>query len=471
MTGRKYSGVFLLVFWVLGYLLIRFGGRATAPIWAVVTYVVFLVSFKLERGRLNRAGIWLSLAPILTVLACTLGETRLPPMARVMIPGMFAASAYVTLGGVHRDWKRVGFLGDVGIGLLYLPFAHLHESFKTAREKLRAKTGAKRREVWLGILILIPLLLVSLALLGSADLVFSNAMKRLWGEILRFPLRWVFELVGAWVIATVLFSALSGFAHPWKASETVRKEHRTDIKTVSVVLVPLIAVYVLFVASQIYQLVLFFSKAEAYIGYARFAREGFFALVCAAGLNLAVVLAFQHFLAREQRELRLWKVCSRLFTALTFAVSVCSMIRVCEYIGEYGMTRLRIQSVWGIVLIVLALSAVMTKLFAPRVRLFPILLCLVMFWYGGLCYVQSDALIAGYNVRAYLSGDLASLDFSAMARQSDDAVVALEYFCKHCDPNDRYWAQAQTVLNRKRTEAVGQQQKNITVFERIWQKD
>jgi hypothetical protein len=170
-------------------------------------------------------------------------------------------------------------------------------------------------------------------------------------------------------------------------------------------------------------------------GYAAYARSGFFELVGVAALNLAVVLTCIWSRADATRS----RVICTLELALvgsTAVMLVSAAWRMGLYVGEYGLTRLRLLTIWGMVAIAFLLALAVAKVLRPRTRLFRAALVGVLGLWLAFALVGPDALIAQVNVYGYLSGSIERVDVDYLGGLSADAVGPLARLaCEARDPN------------------------------------
>ena len=80
-------------------------------------------------------------------------------------------------------------------------------------------------------------------------------------------------------------------------------------------------------------------------------------------------------LCREDKPLRI--LCA-IVAILTIIIDISAFYRMYLYIGAYGLTTLRIVTLWGIGMILLALLAAIVKSIRPDVKICPILAVVVL---------------------------------------------------------------------------------------------
>lgn len=275
----------------------------------------------------------------------------------------------------------------------------------------------------LALFVCTPILLIVLALLSEADVVFLgwlSSLLEMLPDLTESPL--LPRLFLTLVTALMLFS--------WSFSLT---QHGRDFAPIQRIQIPIVfpgvlltllnVIYVLFVYIQFSNL---FGGAESAAmtgGYAQYARSGFFQLTAVAAINLLVIaLAIPN-------SRNVWIRAMVLIMAAATGVILASAIwRMRLYISVYGLTVLRVLTLWGMAAIAALLIVACISLFAPRFRAFRAgMICLLVLWLA-LNAVNIDALIANYNVDAYLSGKLTEIDVDYLRTlsSSEKALFRLE---------------------------------------------
>lgn len=257
----------------------------------------------------------------------------------------------------------------------------------------REKTGrlGKGRYVILGVLILIPLLVVILALLASADAVFYDIFCQLFEKIN------IRDGIGICLMIICVFFAFYSFIAMLNrhliSAECRENRNQEPVLAITVTSV-LAAVYLFFCGIQI--VYLFFGKGglpEGYT-YASYARQGFFQLLAVCIINLIIVLVCLAFF----RESKVLKGILAVISLCTYIMVASSAYRMILYIRMKHLTFLRILVLWGLVVIALILAGIIASIFRSRFRLFRYVTVVVTVSYIFLAFLKPDYWIAKYNM-------------------------------------------------------------------------
>ena len=257
----------------------------------------------------------------------------------------------------------------------------------------------------LALIFCIPILMVILVLLADADEVFLGCFQKLFELLPDFtesPLLPRLFLT----IATALMLFSWSFTLTRRGREYALRPF-PNIPTVfpEVLLTLLNLVYTLFVYIQFSNL---FGGAESAAmtgGYAQYARSGFFQLTVVAAINLLVIsLAIRTSRSGWIRAMALFMI------AATSVILASALWRMLLYIETYGLTVLRVLTLWGMSAIAVLLIIACLSIFVPGIQALRTgMVCMIVLWLA-LNVVNIDAIIANYNVDAYLSGELSEID-------------------------------------------------------------
>lgn len=258
------------------------------------------------------------------------------------------------------------------------------------------------RRILLIIVVAVPLLIALTALLASSDLVFDYALRRMIGsidisEFVRHVLiiAFLFPFCVSILAQTEVSNRMRMHAcTPATASAAqARQDERTiDAAVAAVVLALVLVLYALFCAIQFAFL---FSGRQLPDGYtySQYAREGFFQLLAVVGVNLA---GYALVLCRVRRTTPLTGMLIVLIGE-TGVMLASALWRLHLYIGAYGLTWLRLESLTFMWMLIAVLVLCLVRLFVPRLPLATIGFILVVVWYVALVLSNPNSIIDSYN--------------------------------------------------------------------------
>lgn len=356
----------------------------------------------------------------------------------------YAGSLYLTMQALveatdsaRRDSGTVASAADVLSMLAARPLNNLGVAVPALFYAQQEEQVKKRRcgGVLLGLLCALPVLLVLLPLLIGADAAFEGLMEKTvldkGGELLATV------LLGCGLFC-IIFSRLYTLRYRLQADKAPAAATRrtVDRLAVNAFLGVIVGLYGVFLLSQL----AYFSSAfagilpEAYT-VAEYARRGFFEMCAVSAINLLLVAVVLHLSRKEAgkapRSTRLLCLFVLLFSIGMVAAALAKM---CLYVGSFGMTRLRVLTGVFMLMLGLVLLYVCIRLFAARFPYMRATVITVALLGLVTAYMDVDTTIARYNVEAYQSGALDTVDVETLARLSDGAVPYLLELCDDEDP-------------------------------------
>jgi hypothetical protein len=283
-----------------------------------------------------------------------------------------------------------------------------------------------------GILLALPIVLVFLALLSSADLIFAQRMETLLanlnlqkaGEVL---FRAVYILVIAYCLAGI-FTHGASRSHNTSlyGAEKPIVSPFLGMTEAAIILGSVLLLFTVFVAMQVQ----YFFSGQANITlegftYSEYARRGFGELLTVAFISLFLVRILSSITRRETGGKRV--AFSSLVTGLVSLVMVImlsSFQRLMLYEAAYGFSRLRAYSHLLIIWLAVLLLATVVLEWRRSQRIFLNFALLVILGFSAtLNLMNVDAFIARQNIERTIQGE--DLDVAYLVSLSSDAVPAL----------------------------------------------
>ena len=302
--------------------------------------------------------------------------------------------------------------------------------------------------VAIGLWIMLPVMGIVISLLIKADAAFENLMKNL-------PKIQVEETLVTVILGFGIFCVIYTRAVALAKLEKAEPVAKCSIKgfnkiIVNTALIGLCLVYLLYLVSQLAYLVGGFAGIvpEGYTP-AEYARRGFFEMAWLCAINMVlIVLAIS--LVRKNADrapLSTRLMCLFLGLVTLFMVAVASA-KMLTYIGSYGLTRLRVMTQLIIIFFGLMALTVSVSLFLKKPRYMPVLLIGALLLGGSAFWVDVDTVVAAYNVHAYQTGALETVDVYYLGTLGSGAIPHIAELVDDQDP--KVAEAAQRVLNRSR---------------------
>ncbi len=277
--------------------------------------------------------------------------------------------------------------------------------------------------VLLGLLCAVPMLLVIVPLLSSADAAFDQLFQNMTLQNSDETIKTLILGVGLFILVFGQYFAARRMEPPEEGKRVCGQGIEPAALIAFLSMISL--VYVLYLISQF---AYFFSGFSGLLpdnySVAQYARRGFFEMVLICLLNLLIVfaslLAVKKKEGREPGTIRWFSLFLCGFSLLLIATALSKMIL---YIDSFGMTHLRILTSVFMLFLAVVFVTVVLRLFIRKLRYMKIILIAAMLLVVAMGFADLDRVVAAYNVEAYRSGQLDSIDMEELSSLSSDGIV------------------------------------------------
>ena len=302
---------------------------------------------------------------------------------------IYLSGAYCVkmVGEAKNTYGSYFYLLEVWRSEVAVPFKNLFlplRSMKTLRKNGGRKLSSKTLGIVGGILLAIPVIIIVVPLLIDGDAAFGSVAQALTEKIGK-----LFEnffdgissglLVNAFLalfVAPYIYSVMFCFRH--NVTDEKRGEKNENYKNLRVIPSNVFAgflgaisfVYVVYLLSQ---LAYFFSAFTgklpdgSIITVASYARRGFFEMVAVAVINLGIIGVTVLFSKRNESQLsRMIKGFDLFLSVFTIIIVSTSISKILLYIAEYGLTHKRIYVFIIDLILVVAFTMVIVRLFKKK---------------------------------------------------------------------------------------------------------
>ncbi len=325
------------------------------------------------------------------------------------------------------DAPRAGLtLGVGGIG-------RAARGLSDARKKL-GKAGKNRSAVLIGLLIAVPVLAVLIPLLISADAAFEGLVQLLPEMDLSEP---VISVLFGTVPAAVLYARGVCLARDEKSEATGKPRKGLNPLTANTVLAAVCLLYGVYLFSQLaYVSGSLAGILPAEFTVAEYARRGFFEMLWITLINLTVIIGAVACTGGRESRLSTRILCLILGAVTLFLIATAAA-KMFMYIGGYGLTRLRVLT--SVIMVFLGVTTVVIGLWLliPKIPYMQIILITGLLIGSITAWADVDTVVAAYNVHAYQTGQLETVDMRHLCSLSDGATA---YIARLTEDGDAYVA-------------------------------
>ena len=335
----------------------------------------------------------------------------------------------------NLKWNQPLFITYV-LSRIFQAFKYIFEFASLTRKGLADGVDESKYLVWkkilVGVLISVPVLLIVLNLLMSADTQF----ERIIGSIPNW-----FKIVDAEGIIRFIFVLLATLSF-FGFMQILIKKHvkvipldpksqypQLDAVIAITVLVLINAVYILF---TVVQFKYFFSGTlQEDLTYAEYARKGFFELMFVTIINLTITVVVLTFVTRVVSGLKRATRVLLSILVLTSAVMLCSaFIRLGLYEEAYGFTFTRVLAHSFMIFLVIVFTYTLMKIWIEKLSLFHFYFISSLLYLTAISVVNMDQIVVKENMARY--EQTGKIDVHYLNRMSATGTLGLiDLYQKH----------------------------------------
>lgn len=333
----------------------------------------------------------------------------------------------VYLGGydVSDDYSVIS---AVFIGIFGSAFGSVGKSLKGVFY-FGGKKSRGAGKILMGIACAIPAMLILVALLRSSDAAFDGLLTKIGNSFGNFG-SVIFKINVGLLFFPFAVSLGLGL------SKNKREQKKWCIKggiDRSIVISFLSAISLVYVVYIFSQLAYFFSAFKGIlpegedITFSSYARRGFFEMTVIAAINfilisLAALLSKKKENGKRSAVLNGLIVFIGMFTLLLIATALSKMFL---YIGNFGMTRLRILTSVFMVFLAVLFIAVILRAFIKKIPVIKTGLIAAALLLTVVGFADVDTAVAKYNLYAYENGITETLDVEAIGDLGEGGIPTL----------------------------------------------
>lgn len=430
---------FALVFSLVGYFYIismdKFLSHAsrglspfTPQLWLfplfVCAYAAAVLGYFYAQKKAPSKESWLWLG-VLLALGVPLPFYSVAPMFQLLLLHLVALYWPLCAAGALLCGGKTGAAlpyDAINAGLL-VPwgnfFSHIRVLGKNlSRRVVHTRAGSRVAFVGLGLVLAVPVLMIVMPLLASADASFAHIFNNLerwfdrWIETSMAVFWW--QIILSLPVTCILYGAVYGALHRRctdcfhaEGLHAMRERARIVPTTAAATMFCVLgAVYVLFLVLQgSYVFGAFMGHLPENFSYSAYAREGFFELCRLGGVNLAVLTVSNLVCRTPRRENRVLRICNVALCVLSLLLTGTAAAKLGMYIAAYGLTVNRVLPA----VFLLWMAVVFVALLVWQVRSFSVVRFAVLtlaVMVAITCAADVPDLCVVYNQARWRSGTL-----------------------------------------------------------------
>lgn len=402
---------FLLICFALGLLaeMSFFHGRIgiSYPVFLIGFYTVVFMRFKYSFhhrriGLLMMVCVW-----ILSANYLFYDIHFFQGMNMLFIPAFVFTHLILITSPIPLKWGKPRFIITLFEKLveayIYI-FSFIRDRIKNVFLKSERKTVGIVARILLGFVIAVPLLVIVIVLLMSADMMFENFIGQLPNFLSQISISTVFRIAFIVFIGLLFYGVFQvlGRKGEYPQASLGGKFSFSSISAVTI-LVLLNLVYIVFVS---FQFTYFFNGMSGKIiegyTYAKYARQGFFELVLVLLINWTVLISFLKFVHTEKRTLRIGlQSLYSLLIGMSGIILVSAFMRLTLYEEAYGFTLARVLAHVFMIYLLVIFAYTLIRIWLVKLPLLHFYVIVGIIFYTGINAVNVDQFIVNKNLERY----------------------------------------------------------------------
>ena len=412
---------------------------------SVILYILPLLIFvvyvlKKENKIKNRYGLLLIIPIVILSFVYFVTDHWLFRLLNLFVIPLLLIIMYIFI--IKNNYDLLSLIKD---SFLFIkePFSYNDEIYNIVKDKLFNKVNISQstKNKIKSFLMVLPIIIIVLLLLSSADMIFENTFTYIFLGI-KTILKCCFKgnIIIRLIIMIVIFISISGTIYyiindynNEEVEDIVEKRNFINTESIKMLFVILNLIYLIFDFIQIKSL-LFHSVGES-INYAEYARQGFFQLMLVSLINLILILFAKNYMLKENlKDNKFYKIMSLLMIGLTSIIIVSSFLRMNLYEQQYGYTLLRLLVYVSLITEVILIIPTINYVFKPNYNILIRYFIIILSIYTLINYINVDKIIATRNIERYYEKQNIDLDY-LFNKRVGNLEVLLEFY-KEVEDNE-----------------------------------
>jgi len=411
----------------------------------IIPFIFYIFNILNEKEVIkNKKAFYLSIPIILLGMTYFIfNNTFFIFLNMIVIIALIAIMLIVALSdttGIHNFISKIFFI-------IFSPIEKVNDAVKSIiniifkkkeeKDEIEKSKNENIKKIILGIILSIPILIVILLLLTSADSIFAEKVDNITFNALFKLLEFdtIVELIlrtGIIIGLTIYFVAfihnlINDKRKTLEQNAKINSKLKIDRIIVNTIMTILNIIYLIFSYVQISALFMGYTSLSQ-DEYANYARQGFFQLMIVSLINLSIILTTSHIICKKEQEKSVYtKIMNILLAIFTLIILVSSFMRMHLYEQAFGYTFLRLMVY--VILITEAILMIPTVMYIlkPKMDLLKPYFIIIITMYVLVNYINIDGVIAKRNVDKFMTDQKAeNIDFNYLSTLSVDSLSQIQ---------------------------------------------
>lgn len=443
-TGMKEKTAAIFIAIALGFICNQsfFNGNygISYPIFTLLVILSFLYKHKKDVERVKPFGVFLLCTAFIICMNYSIHSNIILSLLNLMAVPILITASFLIIRYEEIKWDSIGFMFSVFNRIIPAAFENILKPIlfisSGIKNKGKRELNPQSKGILIGLLLSIPLLIIIIPLLSSADSVFGYYTNNFYRSLININIgNTLWDIIRIIILASYLFGFLWSFRYSYKGNNGPSKVNGSlEPVTVITVLVVINLVYLLFTIIQFSYLYGGEKVLPNGFTYAEYARRGFFELILVTVINFTILIMATKYTKRKNNSYILLNIFYTLLIGFTFNMLYSAHYKMSLYESAFGYTYLRIFVHFFLMLLLILFVIALSGIWIKKVPVAKLSIIAALLMYVFINYANVDSIIARKNIERYYS--TGKIDIHYISQLSYDAVPQVIEFLKENTGND-----------------------------------
>lgn len=377
------------------------------PLFTILVILVFLYFFRKKIEKIKPIGLFLLAITFILSLNFAFHSNIILNSLNIIAAPLLLTASFIIIRYDGIEWSSIRFVFSVFERIIPLSFENLFKPIlfakNSSKKRERGKLNPQTKSILIGLLVSIPLLIVILPLLSSADSVFGYYTANFYTVFTKINIgNTLWNVIRIVIVSLYLFGFFWSFRYS-NARDTAPSKLNGTLEPITVLTVFIIInlVYLLFTVVQFSYLYGGMTALPNGFTYAEYARRGFFELILVTIINFTLLIASTLFTKKESALKGTLNAAYTLLVLFTFNMLFSAHFKMSLYESAFGYTYLRIFVHFFLLLLFILFVIVLAGIWINKIPVAKLSIIAALLMYLFINFVNVDSIIVNKNIERY----------------------------------------------------------------------
>ena len=413
----------------------------SVPLFTIAFYALFFAYVRPVPDKKDIFGWFLCIPVLMISLTFLIFRNIVLMWLNILtLPWLIVLQTILVTGTNSFKWYSPGIIADLLFGAFARCLIHIAKPFRVFGSIVRSKKDGGKKSIAVrvvaGLAVALPILLVLLLLLASADMVFGKLVEKLpeflnslnAADILGKALLtfFIFLVSFSFIWSLKLKEKFTGNENELISGKSADEKRRWDPVILITATACIDLLYVIFVIIQFAYLFGRSGLPEGFT-YSEYARKGFTELILVSLLNIGFLGLTLTYAKKGTRGMDItFRILNTITVCCTYVILLSAYYRMLMYEEAYGFTFLRIMTQAFMIFLFVLFSIALAGVWNDRVPLLKSFIAVAVVAFTIINYINVDAVIARKNVdRYFVTGEIDLYYLNSLSKDAASELVRL----------------------------------------------